>query len=323
VTSRVDEGSTFWFTLPLHLDAQPHAEPAPVADLRGLRVLIVDDNEVNRRMVHEQIIGWGMRNGSFAAAAQALQGLRDAKAAGDPYQVALLDYRMPEMDGAMLASAIKADPSLTDTVVIMLTSVGHCSELRNMQGAGIDACLVKPVRQSQLLNTLATAWSKRLESLGATPTNAQDQIAALKSKLAGRFDGVPIRVLVAEDNIVNQKVAVRMLERLGLRPDVAGNGREAVELCAMLPYDLIFMDCQMPEMDGYAATAEIRKRQGPEGRVAIVAMTAEAMEGCRERCIEAGMDAYISKPVRLGDMIEALKKWVPTEGVLKEGTVKT
>jgi len=130
-------------------------------------------------------------------------------------------------------------------------------------------------------------------------------------------------VLVAEDNMVNQKVAVRMLERLGLRPDVAGNGREAVELCAMLPYDLIFMDCQMPEMDGYAATAEIRKRPGPEGRVAIVAMTAEAMEGCRERCIEAGMDAYISKPVRLDDVIEALKNWAPAEGVSKEATVKT
>jgi len=110
---------------------------------------------------------------------------------------------------------------------------------------------------------------------------------------------------------VNQKVAVRMLERLGLRPDVAADGREAVKLCAMLPYDLIFMDCQMPEMDGYAATAEIRKRQGSNGRVAIIAMTAEAMDGSREQCIAAGMDDYIPKPVRLDDMIEALKKWVP------------
>ena len=123
--------------------------------------------------------------------------------------------------------------------------------------------------------------------------------------------GPALRVLVAEDNAVNQKVAMRMLERLGLRPDVAANGREAVEMCAMLPYDLIFMDCQMPEMDGYTATAEIRKRQGSNARVPIIAMTAEAMEGCREHCIAAGMDDYIAKPVRLDELIEALKKWAP------------
>ena len=311
VTSQVGEGSTFWFTLPLQMDAQPHAEPVPVADLRGLRVLIVDDNDVNRRVLHEQITSWEMRNGSYAGAEQALQAQREARAAGDPYHVVLLDYQMPGMDGAMLAALIKADPWLSDAVVIMLTSVGHWSEVRHMQGASIDACLVKPVRQSQLLNTLATAWSKKLQSGFATRTKALDEIAAVKSKLAGRFAGAPVRVLVAEDNVVNQKVAVRMLERLGLRPDVAGNGREAVELCAMLPYDLIFMDCQMPEMDGYTATTEIRKRQGSDVRVAIIAMTAEVMDGCREHCIAAGMDDYIAKPVRLEDMIEALKKWVP------------
>jgi CheY-like chemotaxis protein len=170
---------------------------------------------------------------------------------------------------------------------------------------------VKPVRQSQLQNTLATAWSKRLQSGFATRTKAVQEFAALKSELAGIFAGAPVRVLVAEDNVVNQKVAVRMLERLGLRPDVASNGREAVELCATLPYAVIFMDCKMPEMDGYEATAEIRKRQGPDGRVAIIAMTADVMEGARERCITAGMDDYIAKPMRLGDMIGALKKWVP------------
>jgi len=311
VTSQLGEGSTFWFTVPLQLDAQPHAEPAPVADLRGLRVLIVDDHDVNRRVLHEQITGWEMRNGSYAGAVEALQALREARVAGDPYQVVLLDYQMPDMDGAMLAAVIKADPLLSDAVVIMLTSVGHWTEVQHMQGASIDACLVKPVRQSQLLNTLATAWSKKLQSGLATRTKALHEVAAVKSKLADRFAGAPVRVLVAEDNVVNQKVAVRMLERLGLRPDVAGDGREAVELCALLPYDLIFMDCQMPDMDGYTATAEIRRRQGSNKRVAIVAMTAEVMEGYRERCIAAGMDDYIAKPVRLDDMIEALKKWVP------------
>jgi signal transduction histidine kinase/DNA-binding response OmpR family regulator len=312
VTSEVDKGSTFWFALPLSLDAHPHAEPVPVDDLRGLRVLIVDDNDVNRRVLHEQITSWEMRNGSFAEAPQALEALREAKAAGDPYQVVLLDYQMPVMDGAMLAAAIKSEPALCNTVVIMITSVGHWSEVREMQGASIDACLVKPVRQSQLLNTLATSWSKKLQSGFATRSKALTEIAALKSKLADRLSGAPVRVLVAEDNFVNQKVAVRMLERLGLRADVAADGREAVELSSMVPYDLIFMDCRMPEMDGYAATAEIRKRQSSTGaRVAIIAMTAEVMEGCREQCLAAGMDDYVAKPVRLDDLIEALKKWVP------------
>jgi CheY-like chemotaxis protein len=311
VTSQVGMGSTFWFTLPLRLDAQPHAEPAPVAELRCLRVLIVDDNDVNRRVLRQQMVGWEMRNGCYAGAAEALQALREASAAGDPYQVALLDYQMPGMNGATLAAAIEADPLLTGTVVIMLTSVGHWSEVRHMQGAGIDACLVKPVRQSQLLNTLATAWSKKRQNGFAARTEALHEVSPLRSKPADRFAGAPARVLVAEDNVVNQKVAVRMLERLGLRPDVAGNGREAVELSAMLPYDVIFMDCQMPEMDGYTATAEIRKRQGSNGRVAIIAMTAEVMEGYRERCIAAGMDDFIAKPVRLDNMIDALKRWAP------------
>jgi CheY-like chemotaxis protein len=311
VTSQVGKGSTFWFTVPLRIDPQPHAEPAPVPDLRGLRVLIVDDNAVNRRVLHEQITSWGMRNGSFAEAMKALLAMREAQAAGDPYQVVLLDYQMPEMDGATLAAAIKADPGLSGTLVILLTSVSYWSEVRHMQGSGIDACLVKPVRQSQLQNTMATAWARKLQSGLAKQTNPRQEVTALREKLAGKFAGATVRVLVAEDNVVNQKVAVRMLERVGLRPDVAGNGREAVTMCAMLPYDLIFMDCQMPEMDGYAATAEIRKHQGLNGRVAIIAMTAEAMEGSRERCIDAGMDDYIAKPVRLAEMIEALQKWVP------------
>jgi two-component system sensor histidine kinase/response regulator len=313
--SQSGKGSTFWFTLPLRMDAQPQAEPVPVAELRGLRVLIVDDNEVNRRVLREQISSWEMRSDSYEGALQALQALREARAAGDPHQVALLDYQMPEMDGATLAAEIKADPLLSETVLIMLTSVGRWSEVRHMQGASIDACLVKPVRESQLLNTLAAAWAKKQQSGLTTKTSEVREIPRPASKLAGRFTGIPVRVLVAEDNPVNQKVAVRMLERVGLRPDVAADGREAVAMCGFLPYDLIFMDCQMPELDGYTAAAEIRKRQKPDGRVAIIAMTAEAMEGARERCLAAGMDDYIAKPVRPDQMIEALKKWLP-EGSL-------
>jgi CheY-like chemotaxis protein len=200
----------------------------------------------------------------------------------------------------------------------MLTSVGRWSEVRHMQGPSIDACLVKPVRQSQLLNMLAATWAKKQQSGLAAKTRAVLEIPRPASALAGKFTGMPARVLVAEDNPVNQKVAVRLLERVGLRPDVAGNGREAVAMCGFLPYDVIFMDCQMPEMDGYTAAAEIRKRQKPDGRVAIIAMTAEAMEGTRERCLAAGMDDYIAKPVRPDEIIEALKKWLP-EGSLFVG----
>ena len=311
LTSRLGEGSTFWFALPLKLDAQPHAQPVPVGDLRGLRVLIVDDIEVNRRVLHEQLSSWEMPNGSEVGGVEALAALRAASQSGDPYRFVLLDNQMPEMDGATLAGAIKTDLSLRDTVVIMLTSVGHWSEVLDMQGGAIDACLVKPVRQSQLLNTLATSWSRKLHAGFSARSHTRHQSPAGKILPEGKFAAHSLRVLVAEDNAVNQKVAVRMLERLGLRADVAANGREAVDLYAMAPYDLIFMDCHMPEMDGYAATAEIRKQAGAGRRVPIIAMTAEAMEGCRENCLAAGMDDYVAKPVRPEDIVEALRRWAP------------
>jgi signal transduction histidine kinase/CheY-like chemotaxis protein len=313
VESRPGQGSTFWFTLLLTLDAQPHAAPVPLADLRGLRALIVDDNEVNRRMLHEQITSWGMRNGSFSSGEQALEGLHAARQSGDPYHFAILDYQMPGMDGATLAKEIKADPATRDTVLVMLSSVGYLGALRHMEGASIDACLPKPVRQSQLMNTLATAWSKKQHVALAGPAKPASRIAEMKSALAEKSLGGTLRVLVAEDNVVNQKVAIRMLERLGLRADVAANGREAVRMFQLLPYDLVFMDCQMPEMDGYEAAREIRRREGPARHVALVAMTADAMAGCRERCLEAGMDDFISKPVAMETLFGALQKWAPVK----------
>jgi len=251
-----------------------------------------------------------MPNESAADGAEALETLRSAARAGDPFRFVLLDYQMPEMDGAALAAAMQTDPSVKDPVVIMLTSVGHWSEVLGMQGTTIDACLVKPVRQSQLLNTLATAWSRRLQAGLRTQTGLRHTHSPTRA-VRENASGQSLRVLVAEDNAVNQKVAVRMLERLGVRSDVAANGREAVDMCAMFPYDLVFMDCHMPEMDGYAATAAIRQQMGGERRVPIIAMTAEAMEGCRENCLAAGMDDYIAKPVRPDDLKDALRRWSP------------
>jgi two-component system sensor histidine kinase/response regulator len=305
VESRLGEGSTFSLTLPLRQDAEPGGG-ADVAGLRGLRVLAVDDHPVARRVLIDLTASWGMRSGSCASGEEALQAVRAAQAGGDRYHFVVLDYQMPGMDGAALAAAIKADPALREAVVVMLSSVGQWTEVRHMEGAGIDAFLVKPVRQEQLLNTLATAWGKKVK-----PVDGEHRIAELRARWAGSFAGLGLRVLVAEDNAVNQKVAVRMLEKLGLRTDLASNGREAVELREMLPYDLILMDCQMPEMDGYEAAREIRRREGGHRQTAIVAMTAEAMMGARERCIEAGMDDYIAKPVRFADMVKALQKWLP------------
>ena len=213
--------------------------------------------------------------------------------------MALVDHQMPGMDGEALGRAIQADRVLRGTVaVVMLSSSGDAARGPWLREAGFAAYLVKPVRPSQLLDTMAAAWggrstveSEELAAL-ATATEASRSPSALP-EIAARN----IRVLLAEDNIVNQKVAVRMLQKLGCRVDVAADGREAVEMWRLCPYDLIFMDCQMPEMDGYEATAEIR-RDSPAGHVPIVAMTANAMKGDRERCLKAGMDGYVTKPVK-------------------------
>ena len=317
VESRLGEGSTFWFDLPLRLDTEPQAGPPPVADISGLRALILDDNEVNRRLLQEQVTGWGMRNGSFATAGQALQEVRVAQEAGDPFHFVLLDYLMPERDGIALARAIRADASLGGCVIVMLSSIGQCQKIKQTQGV-IDACLSKPVRQSQLFHTLTSAWAKRRGSELSCGLRPEQNARDLKAAVTGKFAACHSRVLVVEDNVVNQKVACRMLERLGLRTDVAANGREAVAMSALVPYDLIFMDCQMPEMDGYEATREIRRRDGSAGHVAVIALTAEAMAGYRETCLGAGMDDYLTKPVRLDELCVALSRWLPQKQLIPQ-----
>ena len=309
VESQVGRGSTFSLILPLALYAGPSTDPLPAPDLRDLRVLIVDDNEVNRRVIHEQISSWGMRNGSFASGEQALQAVRVAQADGDPYQFVIADYQMPGLDGAALAMAIDSDSKLDKPVIVILTSVGQLSEAKGLQSGIVHACLPKPVRPSQLLNALAAGWStkKATQLAGQHQPPVGNAKGGVVSSVAGRFAGCALRVLIVEDNVVNQRVAFRMLERLGLHADVAGNGREAVELALLLPYDVIFMDCQMPEMDGYEAAAEIRLREGPNQGVTIIAMTADVLKGSRERCLDAGMNSFISKPVKLDDLIKALQ----------------
>jgi CheY-like chemotaxis protein len=221
--------------------------------------------------------------------------------------VVIADYQMPGMDGVALASAIKKSPVLCDTVYIMLTSVGHWKEHQPLVGSSVDACLVKPVRHTRLMNTIATQWARRNGTVNEAP---REQRPVALPAANGQFAELGARVLVVEDNAVNQKVAMMLLTKLGVRVDVAGHGREAIEMVKMLPYDLIFMDCQMPEMNGYEAAAAIRRLEGPKSRMPIVAMTADVIAGVQERCRAAGMDDFVPKPVEIPSLAAALQTWL-------------
>ncbi|MFQ5932204.1 MAG: response regulator, partial [Nitrospiraceae bacterium] len=282
-TSRPGEGSTFWIALPFQLDNQPPELPFPSTDLTRARVLIVGDNAITRRVLQEQMASWGIRADGSPAGGEALAALRAAHESADPYQIVMLGHHLPDMDGETLGRTIKTDPALQETMLAMLTSVGKRAEARTLAKAGFATYLVKPVRQSQLLDVLATAWNARNQG-GATPVVADKTLAEShpltpESPVATR-GLVRARVLVVDDNIVNHKVAGRFLEKLRCRVDVAANGKEAVQMAEAVPYDLIFMDCQMPEMDGYEATAAIRA--GAAAHMPIIAMTAHAMQGDRE-----------------------------------------
>ncbi|MBM3224426.1 MAG: response regulator, partial [Candidatus Tectomicrobia bacterium] len=271
-------------------------------DLVGLRVLGVDDNATNRTLLEVQLQACGIEITCVADAPQALGYLRTAYQEGRPYDLVILDMQMPDVDGLQLAHAIKAEPTLASSRLILLSSWGQRGDAQSAREAAIAAYLTKPVRQAQLYDTLVAVMR--------TSTDPQPATLIARHNLAeARAEG-KIRVLLAEDNIVNQKVAVLMLEKLNCRVDAVANGQEALDALARLAYDLVFMDCQMPEMDGYAATAAIRTREMSTGsHIPIIAMTANAMAGDRERCLQAGMDDYISKPTQAALLQEMVEKW--------------
>jgi CheY-like chemotaxis protein len=211
---------------------------------------------------------------------------------------------MPGTEGASLAAAVKRDPAIQKTIVVILASVGNWRAIRRLDGAPADACLVKPLRQSQLLEALSNAWSKRGLATLATRVETPSQPPPGQS---------PARVLVADDNVISQKVAVRMLESLGLRADVSANGREAVEMLRLLPYDLVLMDCKMPFMNGQEAATEIRKREPPGRHTPIIAMTAETGPDCLDSCLASGIDDLMLKPIRMEVLMSALHRWLPAE----------
>ena len=308
VRSEPGVGSTFWFTT--RLEKRPEdgrATPVPRAGLQDLRVLIVDDHETNRRILHKQITSWGMRDGMAENGAEALDLLRAAAESGEAYDLAVLDMQMPDMDGIQLARAISAEPAISSTRLVLLTSIGiNINETARM--AGVEVVLNKPVRQSQLHNALATMLGTAAEAQGR-PWRGGVRSTAHATPEA-ELHASRGHVLLVEDYPVNQVVATRMLERSGYRVDAVNNGREAVEALSNIPYGAVLMDVQMPEMDGYEATAEIRRREGSVRHTPVIAMTADAMQGDRERALAAGMDDYIAKPVKHEELEAVLGRWI-------------
>jgi signal transduction histidine kinase/CheY-like chemotaxis protein len=326
------KGSTFWFTLPA--PQQPVASIAclPPQSLAGMHVLVVDDLEINRRLLAAQLQGWGIAHECADSAAHALELLRSAYDRGQPFNVALLDFLMPAMDGLELGRRIKADPELNTTALVMLTSGSQRSSASIFLEAGFCVFLMKPVvRAGQLLEALATAARSNQPAL--QPQSTMPVHVATRSQLATvvhlpRASGDSpdsrgsIRVLVAEDNTVNQLLIKRLLEKCGCRVDIAADGADAVAQAIKLPYDLILMDGSMPIMDGLAATAEIRRRQIGNRRTPIVALTAHAMPADRDRFLAAGMDDYLTKPIRIEDLRLALDRWTDPACVSQQAPLR-
>jgi len=290
VDSVKGKGSTFWFTA-LFRESQSTA----VASSTGTHVAIIDDNQTNRTILERYLDSWGMRQHSYEGGGDALAAMR-AAVAQDPFDVAIVDMMMPGMDGGAVAAEIRKDPKLSDMTVVLLTSAGHSEQ----PVPGVDIEMLKPVRPSQLFDVLHTLLSSRADY---TKHEAAAAAAIIRPERGGR-------VLIVEDNAANLKVAMRMVERLGYRADKAGNGIEAVRVLDKMDYDAVLMDCQMPEMDGYEATRQIRRHERQGRHTPIIAMTASAMVGDRERCLAAGMDDYISKPIKLHVVAAVLERWL-------------
>jgi CheY-like chemotaxis protein len=264
--------------------------------LHDVHVLIVDDNSTNRQVLHGMLSRWGMKPTAVDGSSAALQALEIAKGMGRPFPLILLDSQMPGMDGFALAEGIRKNPRLVGATIMMLTSAGYLGDATRCRQLGIAAYLVKPIRQGELLNAICAV-------LSGTPESAIPLVTKHTIHEAGRR----LRILLAEDNAVNQTLAIRLLEKRGYEVTVVANGRLAVEATLNRNFDVVLMDIQMPEMDGFEATAAIRQRERLEGgHIPIIAMTAHALKGDEERCISAGMDRYVTKPIRSAELFAAI-----------------
>ncbi len=308
VESKESEGSTFWFTVVLGKqmeDAQ--TETIIPEDIRGQRILIVDDHATNRLVLRELLRSWHCRSEEAEGGDQALSWLRKAAAEGDPFRIALVDMQMPRMDVATLGMKIKEDPDLNPTRLVMLTSAGRRGDASRLKAIGFAAYLNKPVKKSHLYDCLITVLG-----IPSAPSRECSMPIITRYGLE-EAKKRRVRILVAEDNVVNQKVALRILQKLGYQADAVADGREALHALEKIPYDLVLMDVQMPQMDGFEATGIIRDPASSVRKhdIPVIAMTAHAMKGDREKCLDAGMDDYISKPVTALALNDILEKYLP------------
>ncbi|MFQ5427610.1 MAG: response regulator, partial [Thermodesulfobacteriota bacterium] len=303
--SEAGKGSTFWFTASFKRSESLEKSRWNAGDIQGVRVLAVDDNATNRRLIGLYLDSWSISHDEAADGQTALAMLRAAAAEKRPYEICVLDMQMPGMDGEDLGRLIKEDPDISNTALVMMTSMGERGDAARLEKLGFAGYLTKPIKQSRVYDCLALVHERNLLPSKKRPGGIITRHSIEEKK------NLDLRILLAEDNVTNQKVAVGILRKLGCRADVAANGLEAVKALETVPYDIVLMDCQMPEMDGYEAARSIR---GPESSVRdssipIIAMTANALTGDREKCLEAGMDDYISKPVKAKDLGAIIERW--------------
>jgi two-component system, sensor histidine kinase and response regulator len=308
IESVVGAGATFWFTAPLKKTPPVDPRHLPTllpADIQGKRILAVDDNKTNRKILQTYLSTWQCHAETADDGIMALELMIRAAQSGTPYDMAVVDYLMPLMDGEAVGRAIKEHPLLKKTRLILLTSRGIRGDAARAHDAGFDAYLTKPIKQSQLFNAIISVFGKKADVEEQThPAPLITQYTLTENAPQGP------RILLAEDNLVNQKVALIHLRKLGYMADVANNGREALQAVKKGNYDVVLMDIQMPEMDGYEATRAIRRATRNGDHLPIIAMTANAMKGDREKCLEAGMDDYLSKPVNPKQLKEKLSAWL-------------
>ncbi len=301
--SEPGKGSTFWLELPFERQATEHEKTYRLSvDLEGLRTLVTDDNAMAREILTETMHAFGFKVDTATDGAEALAQLHAAQAEGRAYDLVLMDWRMPVMDGVEASRQIRATPELSDIPIVMVTSFGREQEREQGETIGINAFLTKPVQQSVLFDTLMQVFRQVTDETGAPRA-----MVTKKSVHPVGLEGA--HVLLAEDNVINQEVAVGILSAEGIEVDVANNGREAVDMAGRKPYDAVLMDMQMPEMDGYQAARRIREDERL-ANLPIIAMTAHAMEGDREKCLDAGMNDYVTKPIDPKQLFEVLGKWV-------------
>ncbi|HHE55778.1 MAG TPA: response regulator, partial [Caldithrix abyssi] len=310
VESEVNKGSTFYFTVILKSGKKPVSKRLIELDeIHNQRILIVDDNKTNRLILEQILNNWQFRPESCDNGKDVIKKLKKAKQENDPYSIVLLDMQMPEWDGEMTAKAIINDPELKNTKIIILTSLGHRGDASYLKELGCKAYLVKPVKQSHLFNTIVNVLQQGVEEEPQQEKETKKEEQFITSHVIEEQIRQGIRILLTEDNRINQKVARKIIEKKPYALDIVNNGKEAYKAALRQHYDLILMDVQMPVMDGIEATQKIRAKLKDRRHVPIIAMTAHAMKGDREKCLAAGMDDYISKPIKPDDLYAMIEKW--------------